>query len=214
VREHGFSLHAATRAGAADAMDREALLRYVLRPPVATERVVRGPDGLVRVVLKKPFSDGTVAIDLDPLSLLCRLAATVPPPRFHPVRYAGVLSSNAQWRSLVVPKPTSDPADAPACDTAQGRATRRYRPWAELLRRTFGLDVETCPRCGGRMRLLALVTEPKNVERFLRHLGEPTEPPPRAPARDPLYWHGPVLRRRHEQQSAETTQMPMPAAPV
>jgi hypothetical protein len=94
------------------------------------------------------------------------------------------------------------------------RGTSRYGPWTELLRRTFGLDVETCPRCGGRMRLLALVTEPKNVERFLRHLGEPTEPPPRAPARDPLYWHGPVLRRRHEQQSAETTQMPMPAAPV
>jgi hypothetical protein len=42
VREHGFSLHAATRAGAADAKGREALLRYVLRPPVATERVVRG----------------------------------------------------------------------------------------------------------------------------------------------------------------------------
>jgi hypothetical protein len=61
----------------------------------------------------------------------------------------------------------------------------RYRAWAELLRRTFGLDVETCPRCGARMRLLALVTEPKNVERFLSHLGEPTEPPPRAPARDP-----------------------------
>jgi hypothetical protein len=57
------------------------------------------------------------------------------------------------------------------------------------------------------MRLLALVTQPKNVERFLRHLGEPTEPPPRAPARAPPYSHSAVLRRRHEQQSAETTQM-------
>ncbi|HVW25734.1 MAG TPA: transposase, partial [Polyangiaceae bacterium] len=45
-----------------------------------------------------PFSDGTVAVDMDPLSLLCRLAATVPPPRFHTVRYAGVLSSHARWR--------------------------------------------------------------------------------------------------------------------
>jgi hypothetical protein len=54
VREHGFSLHAATRAGAADPKGREALLKYILRPPVATERVVAGPDGLVRVVLKKP----------------------------------------------------------------------------------------------------------------------------------------------------------------
>ena len=63
----------------------------------------------------------------------------------------------------------------------------RYRPWAELLRRTFGIGVETCPRCDGRMRLLALVTEPKNVARFLRHFGEPTEPPRRAPARAPPF---------------------------
>jgi hypothetical protein len=30
---------------------------------------------MVRIVLKRPFSDGTTAVDLDPLSLLCRLAA-------------------------------------------------------------------------------------------------------------------------------------------
>jgi hypothetical protein len=31
----GFTLHAATRAGALDPAGREALLRYVLRPPVS-----------------------------------------------------------------------------------------------------------------------------------------------------------------------------------
>ena len=34
---------AATRAGAVDADGREALLKYVLRPPLAQERVVRSP---------------------------------------------------------------------------------------------------------------------------------------------------------------------------
>ena len=38
----------------------------------------------------------------------------------------------------------------------------------ELLKRTFGLDVLTCPCCSGRMKLLALVTEPKSVARYLR----------------------------------------------
>ena len=79
----GFTLHAATRAGGHDEAGREALLKYVLRPSVAQERVTRGPDGLVRITLKKPFSDGTVAVDLDPLSLLSRLAASVPAPRLH-----------------------------------------------------------------------------------------------------------------------------------
>ena len=58
----------------------EALLKYILRPPLSTERLLPGPDGLVRIALKKPFSDGTVAVDLDPLSLLCRLVALVPAP--------------------------------------------------------------------------------------------------------------------------------------
>ena len=99
VRELGFSLHAATRAGAGDDKGREALLKYILRPPLASEHLLPGPDGLVRIALKKPFSDGTVAIDLDPLSLLCRLAATVPAPGFHTVRYAGVIASASKWRS-------------------------------------------------------------------------------------------------------------------
>lgn len=76
----GFTLHAATRAGALDAAGREALLKYVLRPPIAQERVTRGPEGLVRISLKRPFADGTVAVE-DPLSLLCKLAAAVPAPR-------------------------------------------------------------------------------------------------------------------------------------
>lgn len=75
VREAGFSLHAATRAGAFDEPGRQALLKYILRPPLTSERLLPGPDGLVRIALKKPFSDGTVAVDLDPLALLCRLVA-------------------------------------------------------------------------------------------------------------------------------------------
>ena len=45
----GFTLHAATRAGALDPAGREALVHYVLRPPVAQERVEQRPDGLVRI---------------------------------------------------------------------------------------------------------------------------------------------------------------------
>ena len=75
----GFTLHAATRAGALDPAGREALLRYVLRPPVAQERVEQGSDGLVRITLKKAYADGTIAVAMDPRSRLCRLATRVPP---------------------------------------------------------------------------------------------------------------------------------------
>ncbi|GMV13424.1 MAG: hypothetical protein AMXMBFR56_16480 [Polyangiaceae bacterium] len=87
AREDGFSVHAATTAPAGDARARETLrapsgivkrVKYVLCPPLAQDRVRRLGSGLVRILLKRAFSDGTTAIDLDPLSLLCRLAASVP----------------------------------------------------------------------------------------------------------------------------------------
>ena len=79
-----------------------------------------------------------------------------------------------------------------------------YRPWAELLKRTFQIDVERC-ECGdaeewlknhGRFKLRALVIEAHNIERLLRHLSEPLEPPKRSPARDPPYFKSQVLRRK------------------
>ena len=191
----GLTLHAATRAGGLDEEGREALLKYILRPAVAQERVTRGPDGLVRIGLKKAFSDGTVAVDLDPLSLLSRLVASVPPPRFHTVRYAGVLGSASKLRARVGPKRVAAARAPGAPDINDVPRRSPYRPWAELLRRTFGFDVLACPCCDGRMRLLAMVTDPKSIARYLHALGEPTEAPTRTPARGPPYWKSRVLRR-------------------
>jgi hypothetical protein len=67
--------------------------------------VEQQPDGLVRITLKKAYRDGTVAADMDPLSLLCRLATSVPPPRFHTIHYAGVLAAASPWRSRVSAQP-------------------------------------------------------------------------------------------------------------
>ena len=53
-----FNLHAASVAGAEDQAARERLLRYVLRPPLAKERLALLPDNRVRLELKRPFRDG------------------------------------------------------------------------------------------------------------------------------------------------------------
>lgn len=126
----GFMLHAATRAGALDLAGREALLRYVLRPPLGQERLQLRPFGLVRIVLKRTFGDGNCAVDMDPLSLLCRLATSTPPPRFHTVKYADALAPASSWRSRVVPPTT--PAETAETTESPPRAPTRTGSYRAL----------------------------------------------------------------------------------
>ena len=147
----------------------------------------------MRITLKKAYADGTIAVDMDPLSLLCRLATSVPPPRRHTIRYAGVLAPASPWRRRLAPRaPFETPADGQRPRGPEGAPS--YRPWAELLARTFAVDVLACPKCHGRMRLLAMVEDPVRVARFLAAVGEATEVPRRSPGRGPLYWKSRVLR--------------------
>jgi hypothetical protein len=57
--------------------------------------------------------------------------------------------------------------------------------WANLLRRSFDVDVLVCPTCGERLRVLGQVTDPAMVGLVLESVGLPTEPPRVARARDP-----------------------------
>jgi hypothetical protein len=146
---------------------------------------------------RRPRSE-TVAVDMDPVSLLCRLATSVPPPRFHTIHYAGVIAAASPWRSRVTPPPTAENAREACLGHETEKRVRKsgYRPWAELLQRTFAVDVLTCPNCQGRMRLLAVVRNPVSIARYLAAAGELTEVPSRAPGRGPPYWKSRVLRRR------------------
>jgi hypothetical protein len=58
-------------------------------------------------------------------------------------------------------------------------------PWAVLLKRVFLVDVLDCPKCNGRMRILAAVTAPASIRRVLDHLGLPSEAPRPRAARPP-----------------------------
>jgi len=42
--------------------------------------------------------------------------------------------------------------------------------WAEMIRKVYEVDPLRCPRCGGRMKVVALLTEYAVVDRIIRHL--------------------------------------------
>ena len=133
--------------------------------------------------LKTAWRDGTSHHVMEPMEFMQRLAALVPRPRLHLIRFHGVLAPNAKLRKAVVPVPTETaPAHAGDCaPTPVGSAKGRMR-WAQLLKRVFNIDIEQCPHCGGQLKLIAAIEEPAAIARILTHLGLAARPPPRAPA--------------------------------
>jgi len=92
VRVAGVSLHGAVTVPARDRRRLERLCRYVARPAISSERLTRLDDGRLVYQLKRRWRDGTTAFVFEPEEFVARLAALVPPPRSHLVRYAGVLA--------------------------------------------------------------------------------------------------------------------------
>lgn len=42
--------------------------------------------------------------------------------------------------------------------------------WARLLRKIFEVDPLVCARCGTPMQVIAVITDPRVIDRILRHL--------------------------------------------
>jgi ribosomal protein S27E len=42
--------------------------------------------------------------------------------------------------------------------------------WMQRLKRVFAIDIETCPDCGGKLRVIACVEDPPLIARILRHI--------------------------------------------
>src|SRR5438132_13407429 len=101
----GFSVHANVSLPAHQRTKLENLCRYMLRPPLAVERLERLPGGRLAYRMKTPWRDGTTHVTMSDGELLEKLAALVPAPRFHLVRYFGILASAAKRRASIVPLP-------------------------------------------------------------------------------------------------------------
>jgi hypothetical protein len=182
----GFDLHANVWVSAHDRAGLERLCRYVLRPPFAQERLRLRRDGRVALELKTAWHDGTRELVFEPQEFLERLAAMTPRPEPNLLICHGVLAPRARWRERVVacggvrPEPTAAAAPlAAGLDDAGVKPTARAWTWAALMHRAFAIDVLACPRCGGRLRLIATLHDPAVIRKILAHGGiAPSGPSP------------------------------------
>jgi hypothetical protein len=127
----------------------------VSRPPVSVERLDLTGQGQVRYRLKTPYRDGMTHIVLGPLDFIARLAALVPPPRVHLTRFHGVFAAPAALRAAITPAGRGPGARQQAAAPERPSSNAVRMSWARRLKRVFGIEIERCARCGGRLKVIA-----------------------------------------------------------
>jgi hypothetical protein len=180
---NGFTLNAAVACKAGQRRKLERLVRYVTRPALCLERLSLRQDGQVQYKLKQPFSNGTTAVVFSPLDFVSKLAALIPRPRHHLIRYHGVLAPNARLRRYIVPAPAKSRSRSTVCKQASeprplnaDNEPRAPLNWAERLKRVFKIEITQCQHCGGRLRVIASITDPFVIKEILDHVA--AQPPP------------------------------------
>lgn len=139
------------------------------------------------------MADGTTHVVFTPTAFLARLAVLVARPHVNLLLYHGVLAPRAAWRGEVVPHVSAHcaagvVADPPVADAASApprHPSARGASWADLMRRAFEVDVLKCPRCGGRLLLIALIEASAVAQRIVTQLRLPADVPRLTPARAP-----------------------------
>jgi hypothetical protein len=149
----GMNLHAATTADGRDRKQLERICRYLLRPPFAHDAVTALPGGRVRVSFKAPWR-----------------SVSTPTPTWTPTSSS---PASAPWSPARLPHdpllrcvrqpPSPARARHPQARRTAATAASSPRPrriaWAKLLARVFALDITRCRKCGGRMRVLEVVSD-------------------------------------------------------
>ena len=71
---------------------------------------------------------------------------------------------------------------------------RQSMTWMQRLKRVFNLDIETCERCAGQVKIIACIEDPAVIERILAHVngkapsaGTALRPEGRGPPRARLF---------------------------
>ena len=196
-RRTGFSIDDSVRIPAGENDTLEKVARYMLRSPVSLSRMQWSQGSPHVLYAPKSSHDDSSELfprleKIDALEFLARVITQIPDSRRHLLFYYGYYANVVRGRRKIsqpseqaVSSQVERQEDEPTLSPARKQALRRR--WADLIRRVFELDPLLCP-CGGKLRVVAFITEPASIRRILAHRNNNTSGQ-RAPPNPTLNLH-------------------------
>jgi hypothetical protein len=195
-KHSGFSIDNSVRI--LDESAQESLAEYIARPPISLKKIRYEPfkgKVLFHTKYSEYFKQNVHLFDT--LDFLAELTQHIPPKGLQLIRRYGLYASRTKgrwnempWVAERAPKgwratherdvaaedlgyePLSDGDEEVAVDA-------RKRAWARLLAKVYEVDPMVCPKCGADMKVIAVIEEPDELKRILRHLIKIGRAPPR-----------------------------------
>jgi hypothetical protein len=137
--------------------------RYSSRAPLSLSRLSYDKEAqTVSSTYTNPYDHSDATETLDPLELLARLSLHIPNPREPLTRYYCWYAHRTRgvWRKRAIT----------TGETRTGTPPQRWKKgWAELLALVFEVSL-ACPRCGGEMKIISVITGSGPIEKILGHL--------------------------------------------
>jgi hypothetical protein len=132
----------------------------------------------------------------DALDFLAELTQHIPPKGLQLIRRYGLYASRTKGRWNEMPwvaerapegwrathqrgVAAEDLGYAPLSDDGEEvNVDARKRAWARLLAKVYEVDPFVCPKCGADMKVIAVIEDPDELKRILRHLIKIGRSPP------------------------------------
>ena len=180
-----------------DPAARERLVRYLLHPAFAMERLHYDPAaGTVTYNPAKQARDRHGRPDSPAVSSaldwLAAIVTHIPDKGQQLLRYYGHYS-NVRQAQKKRPGATAQGLESTPQPPEQDDEFRKQcrRNWARLIKKIHEVDPLICPRCRGLMRIISFIEDPPVIKKILLHLHlwevPKRSPPPKTPPRDFVY---------------------------
>ena len=194
-RHSGFSVDASVRIPAFSDQAREALSQYIARPPLSLKKISIEENREATTVCftsQSEFFNGKTET-FPVMRFFLELTQHIPPKGCQYIRRYGLYASRTKgkwpdkphlvrlappgWKKerLQVSQDVL-PYDVEQADSVSYKESRST--WARLIAQVYEVDPLVCPRCSAPMRILAVITEPEEVRKILRHLVKIGRSPP------------------------------------
>ena len=175
-RHSGFNVHCGQRIQPGDSEAMENFAGYIIRASFSQERM-----SYIREESKVIYQskDGKEEKVFDALEWLAAMCSHVPDKGEQLVRYYGHYSNVARGKR----KKLDQDGLIPSILEPDGSSKEHRKNWARLIQKIYSADPLTCPKCQGRMRILAFIEDDQVIKKILKHLGlwdREARPPPEA----------------------------------